>query len=88
MTSPSVTGTGTGRPPVEAVRAARRTAHRRTRRVVVLLGVSVVAMFLVEVLLGNPAKAKATFGWEAQTSLEALITEMVDADIKRLNANV
>jgi GDPmannose 4,6-dehydratase len=40
----------------------------------------------VEVLLGNPAKAKATFGWEAQTSLEALITEMVDADIKRLSA--
>ena len=41
----------------------------------------------VEVLLGNPAKAKAAFGWEAQTSLEALITEMVDADIKRLSAN-
>jgi len=41
----------------------------------------------VEVLLGNPAKAKAAFGWEAQTSLEALITEMVDADIKRLTAN-
>ncbi|MGH1573409.1 GDP-mannose 4,6-dehydratase [Methylobacterium sp. P31] len=41
----------------------------------------------VEVLLGNPAKAKATFGWEAKTSLEALITEMVDADIKRLSAN-
>ncbi|MGU3469366.1 GDP-mannose 4,6-dehydratase, partial [Methylobacterium sp. C33D] len=41
----------------------------------------------VEVLLGNPAKAKAAFGWEAETSLEALITEMVDADIKRLSAN-
>lgn len=41
----------------------------------------------VEVLLGNPAKAKATFGWEAETSLEALITEMVDADIKRISAN-
>ncbi|MEL6059210.1 GDP-mannose 4,6-dehydratase [Methylobacterium sp. DCY52] len=41
----------------------------------------------VEVLLGNPAKAKAAFGWEAQTSLEALITEMVDADIRRLSAN-
>jgi GDPmannose 4,6-dehydratase len=41
----------------------------------------------VDVLLGNPSKAHATFGWEAQTSLEALITEMVDADIKRLSAN-
>ena len=41
----------------------------------------------VEVLLGNPTKAKTTFGWEATTSLEVLITEMVDADIKRLSAN-
>ncbi|MCJ2142519.1 GDP-mannose 4,6-dehydratase, partial [Methylobacterium sp. E-066] len=41
----------------------------------------------VEVLLGNPAKAKAAFGWEAQTSFEALITEMVDADICRHTAN-
>ena len=41
----------------------------------------------VEVLLGNPAKAKAKLGWEARTPLEALITEMVDADIKRLSAN-
>jgi hypothetical protein len=36
----------------------------------------------VDVLLGNPAKAKAKFGWEATTTLEEMIVEMVDADIR------
>ena len=38
----------------------------------------------VEVLLGNPAKAKAKLGWVAQTDLETLITMMVDADMVRV----
>ena len=38
----------------------------------------------VDVLLGNPAKAKAAFGWEAEISLEDMIIEMVEADLKRL----
>jgi GDPmannose 4,6-dehydratase len=37
----------------------------------------------VEVLLGDPAKAKAVLGWEAETSLEDLIREMVDANLER-----
>ncbi|TPN65740.1 GDP-mannose 4,6-dehydratase [Mesorhizobium sp. B1-1-1] len=37
----------------------------------------------VEILLGNPAKAKQKLGWEATTSLEAMICEMVDADLDR-----
>ena len=41
----------------------------------------------VEVLLGDPAKAKARLGWSAATTLETMIREMVDADIKRLSAN-
>ena len=40
----------------------------------------------VDVLLGNPAKAKARLGWEAKTTLEEMIVEMVDADIARLSA--
>ena len=40
----------------------------------------------VEVLLGNPAKAKAELGWAPKTSLEQLITMMVDADMRRLKA--
>jgi GDPmannose 4,6-dehydratase len=39
----------------------------------------------VDFLIGNPAKARAKLGWEAMTSLEELITEMVDADIARLS---
>ena len=38
----------------------------------------------VEVLLGNPGKAKAKLGWVAQTNLETLITMMVDADMVRV----
>ncbi|MFH1518698.1 MAG: GDP-mannose 4,6-dehydratase, partial [Pseudomonadota bacterium] len=39
----------------------------------------------VDVLLGNPAKAKAALGWEPKITLEQMIVEMVDADIKRLS---
>lgn len=38
----------------------------------------------VDVLLGNPGKAKARLGWAPKTSLEQLITMMVDADMRRL----
>lgn len=38
----------------------------------------------VDVLLGNPAKAKEKLGWVAKTSLEELITSMVDADMRRI----
>ncbi|QLF71707.1 GDP-mannose 4,6-dehydratase (plasmid) [Peteryoungia desertarenae] len=39
----------------------------------------------VDVLLGNPQKAKDAFGWEATITLEDMIVEMVDADLKRLS---
>lgn len=38
----------------------------------------------VDVLLGNPAKAQEKLGWKAKTSLEDLITSMVDADLERV----
>lgn len=37
----------------------------------------------VELLIGDPAKAKAKLGWEPKTSLEQLCQMMVDADLKR-----
>lgn len=37
----------------------------------------------VELLIGDPAKAKAKLGWEPTTSLEQLCQMMVDADLKR-----
>ena len=38
----------------------------------------------VELLQGNPAKAKARLGWEATTNLDTLIKMMVDAEIERI----
>ena len=40
----------------------------------------------VDILLGNPAKAKARLGWESTVTLEEMICEMVDADLARLRA--
>jgi GDPmannose 4,6-dehydratase len=40
----------------------------------------------VDVLRGDPSKAERVLGWRAETSLEALICEMVDADLARLRA--
>lgn len=38
----------------------------------------------VDLLLGNPGKAKEKLGWEATTSLEQLIQMMVEADLDRV----
>jgi GDPmannose 4,6-dehydratase len=40
----------------------------------------------VELLIGNPAKAKAVLGWAPTTTLEQLCQMMVDADLRRNKA--
>lgn len=40
----------------------------------------------VDCLQGDPAKARAAFGWQARITLEAMIEEMVDADLARLRS--
>ena len=40
----------------------------------------------VELLIGNPAKAKAKLGWAPQTTLEDLCQMMVEADLRRNRA--
>lgn len=40
----------------------------------------------VELLIGNPAHATATLGWEPKTSLEQLCQMMVEADLRRNRA--
>jgi GDPmannose 4,6-dehydratase len=40
----------------------------------------------VHSLLGNPSKAKTKLGWQARTSIEDMIHEMVEADLKRLSS--
>ena len=42
----------------------------------------------VDVLLGNPAKAQSVLGWQPETPLEAMIEEMVTADLERLRRAV
>ncbi len=42
----------------------------------------------VDVLLGDPTKAKEKLGWTPKTSLEELITMMVDKDIERLKKTI
>jgi GDPmannose 4,6-dehydratase len=37
----------------------------------------------VELLLGDPGKAKRLLGWEPKTSFRALVEMMVDADMER-----
>ena len=38
----------------------------------------------VDVLHGDPAKAKAKLAWVAETTLEQLVVEMVEADLARI----
>lgn len=40
----------------------------------------------VDLLIGNPEKAKSELGWYAETSLEQICTMMVQADLKRIKA--
>jgi GDPmannose 4,6-dehydratase len=40
----------------------------------------------VDLLIGNPSKAHKKLGWRHETKLEALVTEMVQADIKAVTA--
>ena len=42
----------------------------------------------VEVLLGNPEKAKSQLGWETTVDLQQLIKMMVDADMDRIEKGV
>ncbi|CAH1660619.1 GDP-mannose 4,6-dehydratase [Hyphomicrobiales bacterium] len=38
----------------------------------------------VDLLIGNPERAKTNLGWEAKTSLQGLVTMMVEADLRRV----
>ena len=42
----------------------------------------------VELLIGDPAKAKKDLGWEATTTLEELCAMMVEADLRRVEEGI
>ena len=41
----------------------------------------------VDLLVGDPSKAKSAMGWEPKVSFEELIGMMVEADLKKLRDN-
>jgi GDPmannose 4,6-dehydratase len=41
----------------------------------------------VDILLGDASKAKRLLGWEPVVTLEEMISEMVEADLKRLSSS-
>lgn len=59
---------------------------RATNKVVVRVNPRFYRPAEVDLLIGNPAKAKEKLGWEARTTLEELCQMMVEADLRRNQA--
>ena len=52
----------------------------------VVTNASLIRPAEVDVLLGDPSKARTKLGWQAETSLEDMIAEMIEADLARHRA--
>jgi GDPmannose 4,6-dehydratase len=59
---------------------------RKTGKTLVRVNLRFYRPAEVEILIGNPEKAKRELGWEPKTSLEELCQMMVEADIRRNKA--
>ena len=55
----------------------------RTGRTLVRINPKFYRPAEVELLIGDPAKAKEKLGWEATTTLEELCRMMIEADLRR-----
>uniref|UniRef100_UPI003AA7EB36 GDP-mannose 4,6-dehydratase n=1 Tax=Terasakiella pusilla TaxID=64973 RepID=UPI003AA7EB36 len=42
----------------------------------------------VDLLLGDPTKAREKLGWVAKTQFKDLVTEMIDADMKKMDRDL
>jgi GDPmannose 4,6-dehydratase len=58
----------------------------RTGRVVLRINKRYYRPAEVDLLIGDPSKARALLGWEARTTLEELCRMMVEADIQRCSS--
>lgn len=61
-----------------------RILSQKTGDVVVEVSPSYFRPTEVDLLIGNPRKAKEKLGWEAKTKFEDLVKLMVDADVKKV----
>ena len=59
----------------------------RTGRTVVRIDPKYHRPTEVDILLGDPAKAKKDLGWSPKVHFEELIRDMVTADIEAIKAN-
>lgn len=66
--------------------AAERGIDTATGKVIVQINPRFYRPAEVELLIGDPTKAKAALGWEPQTKLDALCRMMVEADLRRTSA--
>jgi len=60
-----------------------RAVDRKTGKDVIRVSQKFYRPAEVDQLLGDPSKAKRELGWEAKTSLESMVDEMVAADLRR-----
>ena len=61
-----------------------QAVDRRSGKTVVRINPKFYRPAEVDLLIGNPAKAREELGWQAHTSLEALCQMMVEADVRRV----
>jgi GDPmannose 4,6-dehydratase len=62
---------------------AEQGIDKATGKVIVAVNPKFYRPAEVDLLIGNPAKAKAKLGWEPTTTLEQLCRMMVEADLRR-----
>ncbi|RFP39057.1 GDP-mannose 4,6-dehydratase, partial [Klebsiella oxytoca] len=59
---------------------------RKTNKAIVKINPKFYRPAEVELLIGNPAKAREELGWEPKTTPEQLCQMMVEADVRRNQA--
>ena len=56
----------------------------RTGKKVVSIDEKYFRLTEVDILIGDPSKAKKQLGWESKTTLTEIVKLMVDSDIKKI----
>ena len=65
-----------------------RGIDKRSGRAIIVVDPAFYRPAEVDLLVGDPRKAKSAFGWEAKTSVEQLVQMMAKADYDRLKTGI